>query len=39
MMRTSLIVSQALSGANVVDLGFTYPHVAKTVEVVDLPGR
>ena len=31
MTRTSLIVSQALRGANVVDLGFTYPHVAKTL--------
>ena len=39
MMRTSLIVSPALSRANDVDLGITYPHAAKKFEVVGLPGR
>ena len=38
-IRASLIVSPALSGANVVDLGFTYPHAVKVSEVVGLPDR
>ena len=39
MIRTRLIVSPALNGTNVVDLGFTYPHAVKVSEVVGLPDR
>ena len=39
MTRTSLIVSPALSGANVVDLGLKFPHAVQGSEVVGLPGR